>query len=772
VPEYDFSSLSPYDFQLLSRDLLQAELALRLESFAHGRDGGVDLRNLDRNILVQCKHFVGSRYETLLRVLRLSERPKVEKLEPDRYIVTTSQALTPFRKAEIRRVFDPFCRSEEDVYGRDDLNNLLGLYPTIEEQNFKLWLTSDVVLRRIIHAGAIQDTERAVERMRVRTRRYVQNPSFRRALDILEKRHYCIIAGIPGIGKTTLAEVLLVHYTDRHDFMPIRIGYDLAEAVDAARWDTRQVFYFDDFLGRTTLDKLRKNEDQRLLEFMADVAENPRWRFILTTREYILNRAKLRYETLSNANLDLETCVLDMRDYSTEIRAAILYNHVYFSDVETAFKRALLNGRGYRPIAFNANYNPRIVEHMTSTRNLVGILPDQYVDEFVATLDNPVRVWRHAFEQQISEAAQQLLLVLVSLPDEVLPSDLEIAYEYFVKLRRDRRGFNPNLRDFEHALKELDGNFVATSRKGEDVLIAFHNPSVEDFLRQYLSSRHEDVRDLLDSAPFFEQCVKLVRGLRGNRSDAALKNIDALDRAFRRLINAETCRVIRWVDGERILGVRHWQPGSTERVSNVVEIAESLDSEKLRSLGQQLVNQMKQHVERGGVDRSAYASLARTLVKKPEMTGVDLDFVSTIKRDLLANPSELDHFQAIIALRDDSNNLFSPDEIGTVADRFVEFCESEARRAVDEEDDAEELHSIAYSLRHCSESLGLTSETMRAIGTLESAAEDLSSQDDETPEPESDWKDEASPPRFNIDEMFEALLHDIETVDGSKEGSC
>lgn len=188
MPEYDFGSLSPYDFQLLSRDLLQAELGVRLESFAHGKDGGVDLRNIDESIVVQCKHFVGSPYETLLRILRRVERPKVEKLAPNRYIITTSQALTPLRKTEIRQVFEPFCGSDDDVYGRDDLNNLLGRHPNIEEQNFKLWLTSELVLRRILHAGAIQDTARAVEHMRARTRRYVQNPSFRRALDILDQR--------------------------------------------------------------------------------------------------------------------------------------------------------------------------------------------------------------------------------------------------------------------------------------------------------------------------------------------------------------------------------------------------------------------------------------------------------------------------------------------------------------------------------------------------------------------------------------------------------
>jgi len=44
MPDYDFKSLSPYDFQNLVRDLLQKELDVTLECFTMGRDNGIDLR--------------------------------------------------------------------------------------------------------------------------------------------------------------------------------------------------------------------------------------------------------------------------------------------------------------------------------------------------------------------------------------------------------------------------------------------------------------------------------------------------------------------------------------------------------------------------------------------------------------------------------------------------------------------------------------------------------------------------------------------------------
>ena len=49
MPNYDFSTLSPPDFEELSRDLLQAELNVKLEGFRSGRDKGIDLRYSNPN---------------------------------------------------------------------------------------------------------------------------------------------------------------------------------------------------------------------------------------------------------------------------------------------------------------------------------------------------------------------------------------------------------------------------------------------------------------------------------------------------------------------------------------------------------------------------------------------------------------------------------------------------------------------------------------------------------------------------------------------------
>ena len=76
MPNYDFRTLSPVDFEILVRDLLQEELLIRFESFKTGQDQGIDLRyweSNDRSIIIQCKHFLESGFAVLLRHLKQSE---------------------------------------------------------------------------------------------------------------------------------------------------------------------------------------------------------------------------------------------------------------------------------------------------------------------------------------------------------------------------------------------------------------------------------------------------------------------------------------------------------------------------------------------------------------------------------------------------------------------------------------------------------------------------------------------------------------------------
>lgn len=136
MKNYNFNELlSPPDFELLSRDLLQRELNLTFESFADARDGGIDFlysKNLDSNdIILQCKNRKGT-FSNLFSELT-NEVKKVKKLQPKRYLLTTNLDITPLNKQKIIDLFSPYILNSSDIYDNKDLNNILSQNTDIEK---------------------------------------------------------------------------------------------------------------------------------------------------------------------------------------------------------------------------------------------------------------------------------------------------------------------------------------------------------------------------------------------------------------------------------------------------------------------------------------------------------------------------------------------------------------------------------------------------------------------------------------------------------------
>jgi len=196
---YDFRTLSPLDFEELVRDLLQAELGIRLECFGPGADQGIDFRCSSGGVrtIVQAKRYIDRTTDAIVKAAS-DENPKVAKLRPDRYIFATSASLGPQLKTRIKTALPNAPLVDADILGRDDLNNLLGRHPAIERKHFKLWLASTPVLERILRSGVYNRTQTEMDTIRLVVPKFVQNESVGRAEEILKKAGTLIIAGDPG----------------------------------------------------------------------------------------------------------------------------------------------------------------------------------------------------------------------------------------------------------------------------------------------------------------------------------------------------------------------------------------------------------------------------------------------------------------------------------------------------------------------------------------------------------------------------------------------
>jgi hypothetical protein len=60
-------------------------------------------------------------------------------------------------------------------------------------------------------------------------------------------------------------------------------------------------------------------------------------------------------------------------------------------------------------------------------------------------------------------------------------------------------------------LDELEGNFIQIERSSRKLVVSCHNPSILDFLNEWLSQHPEDVNDIMRYVAFFEQVERLFK---------------------------------------------------------------------------------------------------------------------------------------------------------------------------------------------------------------------------------------------------------------------
>ena len=97
------------------------------------------------------------------------------------------------------------------------------------------------------------------------------------------------------------------------------------------------------------------------------------------------------------------------------------------------------------------------------------------------------------------------------MPDIAPIANLERAFLSFQNYKFKEYGFPFSPEDFRKSLKELDGNFIKIDKWGQSHIIAFHNPSIKDFIEDFLTRNDLELLSLCSSAEFFEQCETLYK---------------------------------------------------------------------------------------------------------------------------------------------------------------------------------------------------------------------------------------------------------------------
>ena len=545
--DYDFKILQPSEFECFSRDLFQAREGIFIESFADGRDKGIDLRfaySKDKTCIVQCKRY--KEWKELKGKLK-EEVEKVKRLSPQRYILTTSVDLTVKQKDVVLTMFNPFILSGMDVLGKKDLNNLLEQNPEIEKNYHKLWLASTNVLNTIINRATLNWSSFELEKIEKDIRLYVENESLNKALDVLKENHYVVISGIPGIGKTTLARMLVYTMLARgyEEFVYVD---DMDTAAKMFSKEKRQIFFFDDFLGANSFVQQSVSFENKLITFIDKVRNSKHTLFILSTREYVLSEAKAHYEKLSMSNIDIAKCTIELEYYTKTIRARILYNHLAEADIPSEYVDVFLDKRGYHAIISHQNFNPRVIESIIKEQIWETIDPNEFANKVKEFFDNPISVWQFAFEK-LDVETRYTLLVLGTMGSHVRLDDFQEGYRQFCALTSLELGLKYDDVKWRLSLKVLMNCFLKIDNRNGSKLVTMYNPSIADFIVFYLNQNTTTALQIIKGACFIEQLYNVFSD---NRDFAVRKNLVYVDEdsfpvietAFKRIWNERrTCQL-------------------------------------------------------------------------------------------------------------------------------------------------------------------------------------------------------------------------------------
>lgn len=483
MTDYDFRALNDKEFEVLCTDLLSQRDSATYERFKPGRDGGVDGRFFTPGggeVILQCKHWATSPLERLVKHLRDSELPKIVALAPSRYVLAISHALSRTDKANIQAALAPFVTSPSDILGRESLNDLLATHPEIERRHYKLWIGSTSVLQYLLNKPVHDRSAFAQEEIVAAAHLYVPTANHDTAIAKLEQLGSVIITGPAGIGKSTLADHLALHYIAR-GYKLVSVFDEIGEAESVFDHNSEQVFYFDDFLGRNYLEALTGHEGAHIVQFIRRVKRDRKKRFILTSRTTVLNQSKALNDIFQNNNVERNEFEVTLESFSALDRARVLYNHIWHSDLSPDYIDALYEEKRYREIVQHRNYNPRLIRFITDSERLANCTPSQYWPYAKALLDNPARVWENPFESQLDDFGRALVLLVALNGKPISQSELSEAYSRLLA-RPECAGFRGR-NDFLVNIKHLAGSVLSRTIQGDsNPKLDLFNPSVGDFI--------------------------------------------------------------------------------------------------------------------------------------------------------------------------------------------------------------------------------------------------------------------------------------------------
>lgn len=468
-------------FQQLCLTITREILGQTVESFLDSGDGGRDgafagtwkPRGRERargQFVIQCK-FTSKLNYSLQPADLADEVAKAKVLVGrglcDAYVLMTNAGVSGVADSKIKAIFKAVGVKHVFSFGATWVTQQIRESKRLRMLVPRVYGLGD--LSQILDERAYLQARSVLESMREDLAKVVMTDAYNRAAEAIDKHSFVFLIGEPAAGKTTIASLLAMAALDQWNASTLKLD-DPGKVTE--HWnpdEPSQFFWVDDAFGVTQYEDFLVRRWNHVLPTVPAMIRKGA-KFVMTSRDYIYNRARKDLKVGAFPLLSESQVVIDVRDLSANEKRQILYNHLKLGRQSRTFISKL------KPFLSDAADHPRFIPE-TARR-----LGDPLFTKSLHLTSYHVRAFVERREQLMQEVIEGLdphskaALALIYMRAGRLQSPVKLQPSEGDAIER----LGSTLGGCVAALESMKGSLVLLSLASGDHIWEFKHPTIGD----------------------------------------------------------------------------------------------------------------------------------------------------------------------------------------------------------------------------------------------------------------------------------------------------
>ena len=324
-------------------------------------------------------------------------------------------------------------------------------------------------LSQILDERAYAQARSILDYMRDDLAKVVVTKAYSRSADAIDKHSFVLLIGEPASGKTTIASLLSMAALDQWDASILKLDNPGEVATHWNPDEPSQFFWLDDAFGVTQYEESLVSHWNYILPKIQPMLQSGA-KIVMTSRDYIYNRARDRLKGSAFPLLNESQVVIDVHDLSTHEKEQILYNHVKLGNQACSFRTKI------KPYLQDVANHPRFIPEIARRLGNRFFTKDFLIDA------SSISRFVERREQLLQEIIQGLdndsraALALIYIRNDGLESPISLRASEKRALER----LGSNIGGCSYALPALKGSFTRLSSASGELVWQFNHPTVGD----------------------------------------------------------------------------------------------------------------------------------------------------------------------------------------------------------------------------------------------------------------------------------------------------